>query len=198
MSELFAHPFSIAIPRRDKLGIDYFVRIHIPVRLSNGDYVLLPEAHATIEAVKKAIMVERGQTDQLRARIAELEADKRRLDWLDEKSNGATKWTSDDHHGGPARSRWLVGAAMLNKARPTLREAIDAAMQAMQPKITDYRVELWEDKPHYKPHFVHAEDCPGYCDYACNRKGFEEAERLAIDAAMQPTAQTDGQKGEGV
>lgn len=29
-----------------------------------------------------------------------------------------------------------------------------------------------------RPHFLHADDCPNYCDYACNAKGFEEAEML--------------------
>lgn len=35
-------------------------------------------------------------------------------------------------------------------------------------------IELFEDRPH----FVHAPDCPNYCDYACNARGFEEAAEL--------------------
>lgn len=29
------------------------------------------------------------------------------------------------------------------------------------------------------PHFLHSADCPNYCDYACNPRGFETAERIA-------------------
>lgn len=36
-------------------------------------------------------------------------------------------------------------------------------------------MELFEEKPHY----VHAPDCPSYCDYACNGQfGFDLAEQI--------------------
>lgn len=36
-------------------------------------------------------------------------------------------------------------------------------------------MELFETKPHY----IHSESCPGYCDYACNGKaGFAIAEQI--------------------
>lgn len=37
-----------------------------------------------------------------------------------------------------------------------------------------HSLELFEGKPH----FLHAIDCPNYCDYACNPKGFEQAEQI--------------------
>lgn len=47
----------------------------------------------------------------------------------------------------------------------------------MRANTTDYfeeQLELFEDKPH----FLHAVDCPNYCDYACNAAGFEQAEHI--------------------
>lgn len=36
------------------------------------------------------------------------------------------------------------------------------------------QVELLDGKPNY----IHSADCPNYCDYCCNERGFEQAEFL--------------------
>lgn len=49
--------------------------------------------------------------------------------------------------------------------------------------IEDWRLEQWEDKPHY----IHSANCPNYCDYACNGKlGFEMAEAVHLATAPHP------------
>jgi hypothetical protein len=48
---------------------------------------------------------------------------------------------------------------------------------------TDYyedQLETFEDEPH----FLHAFECRGYCDYACNSIGFDQAEAISILAAQ--------------
>jgi hypothetical protein len=42
------------------------------------------------------------------------------------------------------------------------------------PPINDDLIERVEGQPH----FIHANDCPNYCDYTCNPQGFEQAETV--------------------
>ena len=36
-----------------------------------------------------------------------------------------------------------------------------------------------------EPHFLHSDTCPSYCDYACNAKGFEQAEMIKANTKEQ-------------
>ena len=42
------------------------------------------------------------------------------------------------------------------------------------PPFDEDDLELFEGEPH----FLHSPDCPSFCDYACNAKGFEQAEAI--------------------
>src|SRR5688572_25594822 len=59
-------------------------------------------------------------------------------------------------------------------------------MDGFKQLVHESQVELWEDKPH----FIHSPECPNYCDYACNGKGFEQAEKYFAPGNRPVTFET--------
>lgn len=68
--------------------------------------------------------------------LAEVIEDKERLDWLDAQCRGVEFFTMDGpYDGAPPRQFFQVDGLGLEKARPTLREAIDAGLRG--PNVRD-------------------------------------------------------------
>jgi hypothetical protein len=68
--------------------------------------------------------------DRLNAKVAELEKDKERLDWVEKQSNGSY-WVARNSHIGRGyrlHNTTVANEIQTNAARMTAREAIDAAM----------------------------------------------------------------------
>jgi hypothetical protein len=63
------------------------------------------------------------------------EADKARLDYMEGNRVGVWHGYGDGPNGEPTRSLWVVDGCGLEKAQPTLRDAIDVARNAPKPKI---------------------------------------------------------------
>ena len=59
--------------------------------------------------------------------------DSERLEWMEQNKVGVISGMVDDPNGEPTIFRWQCEGAGLETARPTLREAIDAARNA--PKV---------------------------------------------------------------
>lgn len=58
-----------------------------------------------------------------------------------------------------------------------------SSSELVLPPFDESQLEMWEGRPHY----LHSDDCPNYCDYACNgQKGFDLADRIAAERGLPP------------
>lgn len=95
------------------------------------------QAYASAGVAKGSVVVQRrGITTIIKKlhieELADPDAgsiqDSERLNWLESNPDCIDTWLADDPNGNPTRRLWLLDGVCLAGARPTLREAIDAAI----------------------------------------------------------------------
>jgi hypothetical protein len=56
-----------------------------------------------------------------------------RMDWMENYYRGVETYPMDDQDGEPTRQLWIAENGGIQMVRPTIREAIDAAITQMSP-----------------------------------------------------------------
>lgn len=69
-----------------------------------------------------------GEIKRLKQELDLAHHDKTRVDWLEENMVELFAWVQDDQSGNPSRRMWQCSNVGLEKARSSIREAIDAAI----------------------------------------------------------------------